>query len=76
MGQSLPRPKGNGKIHPSPNCILGAPGSKRWENQASTLARGGVGEGQDSPTVLYAPEVRDSSETVLHEPRTGQEITD
>ena len=71
MGQSLPRPEGSGKIHPSPNSILRAPGSKRWENQASTLARGGAG-GQDSSTVLYAPEVRDSSEMVLHERRTGQ----
>ena len=76
MGQSLPRPKGSGKIHPSSNSILGAPGSKHWENQTSTLARGGAGEGQDSPTVLYASEARDSSEMVLHEPRTGQEIID
>ena len=59
VGQSLPRPKGSGKIHPSPNSILGATGPEAGRTEPAPSLEERVG--QDSPTVLYLPAVRDSS---------------
>ena len=75
VGQSRPRPKGSGKIHPSPNSILGAPGSSGWENRASTLA-GGEGRPGLTHGSLFTCSEGLVNEVVLHGPRTGQEVTD
>ena len=58
---------------PTPSSELLGPAAGRTEPAPSLEER----VGQDSPTVLYLPAVRDSlNEMVLHGPRTGQEVTD